>query len=62
MSKYEDFVFIAPAKQKIVSTVGSQPYRTISLYPYCNNQLHFITKEIVKCPVCNKLVKRPLGH
>lgn len=35
MSKYEDFVFIAPAKQKIVSTVGSQPYRTISLCPYC---------------------------
>lgn len=62
MSKYRDFMFIQQAKQKIVQTFGGSGYRTVFLCPFCNQDLRFIDKEIIKCPVCGNLVKRGIIH
>lgn len=62
MSKYGDFQFIPSAKQKIVQTFGGSGYRTVLLCPFCNQELRFIDKEIIKCPVCGNLVKKGLVH
>jgi len=45
MSKYEDFVFIAPAKQKIVSTVGVVNHTVQSVY------VHIVT---ISCTLSQK--------
>lgn len=62
MSKYVDFIFISLAKQKIVQTFGGSGYRTVFLCPFCNQELRFIDKEIIKCPVCGNLVKKGLTN
>lgn len=62
MSKYVDFTFIPLAKQKIVQTFGGSGYRTVLLCPFCNQELKFIDKEIIKCPVCGNLVKKGLTN
>lgn len=62
MSKYKDFTFIPLAKQKIVQTFGGSGYRTVFLCPFCNQELKFIDREIIKCPVCGNLVKRGIIH
>lgn len=62
MSKYVDFTFIPLAKQKIVQTFGGSGYRTVLLCPFCNQELRFIDKEIIKCPVCGNLVKKGLTN
>lgn len=62
MSKYKDFTFIPLSKQKIVQTFDSSGYRTVFLCPFCNQELRFIDKEIIKCPVCGNLVKRGLTN
>lgn len=62
MSKYIDFTFIPLAKQKIVQTFGGSGYRTVLLCPFCNQELKFINKEIIKCPVCGNLVKKGLTN
>lgn len=62
MSKYGDFQFIPLAKQKIVQTFGGSGYRTVLLCPFCNQELKFIGKEVIKCPVCGNLVKKGLTN
>lgn len=62
MSKYKDFTFIPLAKQKIVQTFGGSGYRTVFLCPFCNQELKFIGKEIIKCLVCGNLVKKGLTN
>ena len=62
MSKYKDFTFIPLSKQKIVQTFGGSGYRTVLLCPFCNQELRFIDKEIIKCPVCGNLVKKGLTN
>lgn len=62
MSKYRDFQFIPLAKQKIVQMFGGSGYRTVLLCPFCNQELKFIDKEIIKCPVCGNLVKKGLTN
>lgn len=62
MSKYSDFQFISLAKQKIVQTFDGSYYRTVFLCPFCSQDLRFIDKEIIKCPVCGNLVKRGLTN
>ena len=62
MSKYKDFTFIQSAKQKIVQTFGGSGYRTVLLCPFCNQELKFIGKEVIKCQVCGNLVKKGLTN
>lgn len=62
MSKYKDFTFIPLSKQKIVQAFGGSGYRTVLLCPFCNQELKFIDKEIIKCPVCGNLVKKGLTN
>lgn len=51
--------FIQQAKFKIVPTYNGG-YRTILLCPIYNQELKFIDKKIIKCPVCNNLVSKDL--
>ena len=51
MNKY---LFIPQATQKIVPTYDG--YRCITLCPFCNQEVRFNGKEIIKCPVCNNLI------
>lgn len=62
MSKYRDFQFIPLSKQKIVQTFCGSGYRIVLLCPFCNQELKFIGKEVVKCPVCGNLVKKGLTN